>query len=98
MLAEFVSVCPAPAATEAVLSRFPVAAASMVPFIVMVRKLVPPTGILTPVKRRLLPVDASVPQLAVPLAKQLIVTPVMAAGMVSVTLAPTAFDGPALST
>ena len=72
--------------TFAVLARLPVAAASTVPLTVIVRKLPAPAGMLTPVYERLLPAEAFVPQVAVPLATQLIVVTVIAAGIVSTTV------------
>ena len=92
------STCPAPTMTVAELTRLPVLAEFTVPPTVTVKKLAAPAGRLMPVKSRLLPADAFVPQLAVPLATQLIVAPMMAAGMASVMLAPVAFAGPALET
>ena len=92
------SVCPAPAVTVAVFTRLPVAAGLTVPLIVMVRKLPAPALMFTPVNDTALPADALVPQLAVPLATQFAVTPVIFAGTVSATLAPVAFPGPALLT
>ena len=93
------SVCPDPAVTVAVFARSPVAAALTVPLTVMVTKLPLPALILTPVNDTVLPPGLTlVPQTAVPLATQLVVTPVIAAGTVSATLAPMAFVGPALPT
>jgi hypothetical protein len=64
----------------------------------MVRKFPAPAGILTPVKDKLLPAEAFAPQVAVPLAAQLIVTPVIDAGITSTTPAPIAFEGPEFDT
>ena len=45
-----------------------------------------------------MPTEAFVPQLAVPLATQLMVVPVIDAGIASATFAPMAFEGPAFET
>ena len=82
----------------AVLTRLPMAPALTVPFTVMVTKLVEPLLMPMPVKDTALPFEVLVPQLAVPEATQLALTPVIAAGTVSATLAPTAFEGPLLPT
>ncbi len=83
----------------AVFTNSPVVAALTIPLIVIVIKFPAPTGILTAVKERLFPAEAFVPQLvAFPLATQLIVKLVMEVGMVSVTLAAVASDGPRLET
>ena len=92
------SVCPPPAVTVAVFTRSPVALGLTVPLTVMVRKLPAPVLMFTPVKDTALPTEALAPQLAVPVATQFAVTPVMFAGTASATLAPVAFDGPVLLT
>lgn len=98
LLPGVVSVWPAPAATVAVFDRLPVVAGATVPLAVYVTKLPAPTGTLTFVKERVLPAEPLVPQEAVPDATQLKVTPVIAAGTASVTVAPVAFDGPLFDT
>ena len=50
--------------------------------------------VLKKIRPRVAEINAFEPQLAVPVVKQLIAVPVIAAGIVSVTLAPMAFDGP----
>ena len=49
-------------------------------------------------KLTLLPAEPSVPQLPVPVTAQVTVTPVIAAGTVSVRLTPVAVEGPAFVT
>src|SRR5438128_520189 len=92
------SVWPAPTVTVAVLTRLPIVAALIVPLTVMVSEFAAPAAMLTLVNERALPAEPFVPQLAEPLATQVIVVPVIDAGIVSATETPVAFDGPLLLT
>ena len=85
------SVTPAGAAIVAVLTRLPVADALIVPVTVNVTE--PPTGRLTVALMLPLPLAG---QVAPPVAVQVQVTPVRAAGIVSVTVAAVTADGPVL--
>ena len=99
LLPGFVSVDPAPAVAVAVLIRSPVASGLTVPVTVSVIALPAPGATLRPAKLTALPDEEPFgPQLAVPVTAQLAVTPVIAAGTLSVMLKPVAEDGPALVT
>ena len=93
LLAGVGSVTPPGAAIAAVLTRFPVAEALIVP--VTVNVAVPPTGRSTEALMLPLPLAG---QVAPPLAEQVQVTPESAAGIVSVTVAAVTADGPLLPT
>ena len=67
-----------------------------VPVTTIVTELPPPAAMSTVVA--MLPAPLAAPQLALPAAVQVQVTPVSCAGTVSLTLAPTRSDGPALVT
>ena len=86
------SVDPAPASIRAVLVRSPSAAGDTVPLSVNVT--VPPTGRSSSVSIAPEPLPAA--QVAPPAVAQVQVTPVIVAGGVSVTRAPSIVDGPAL--
>ena len=92
------SVEPAPAVTVAALTSGPLAAGLMVPFTMMVSAWPAPGASLAPVKLTLLPAEALVPQLSVPVAVQVAVTPVMAAGTGSAMVNPVAVLGPSFVT
>ena len=94
----FASVEPGPAVAAAVLTRSPVASGLTVPATVSVIALPAPGATVAPVKLTLLPEEPSTPQLPVPATAQLAVTPVIAAGTVSVMLKPAAVDGPTFVT
>ena len=98
LLPGFVSVEPAPAVTAAVLTRMPVADGLTVPLTVSVSALAAPGARLESVKLTRCRPSRSSPQAPVPVTAQLTVTPVMAAGTVSVRLKPVAADGPAFVT
>ena len=98
LFAGAVSIAPAAAVTVAVLTRSPVASGLTVPSIVSVRWLPPPGGRLALVRLTLLPATLVVPHRASPAATQCAVTPVIAAGTVSVTRTSVAVEGPALVT
>ena len=74
----------------------PVALGLTVPVIVRVTAWPAPAASVAPAKLRLLPDDALVPQLAVPVVAQLTPTLVIEAGTTSVMSTPFAFDGPRL--
>ena len=94
LLPVFASVEPAPAATVAVLIRSPVASGLTMPLTVSVIALPAPGATLAPAKLTALPEEPFVPQLAMPVTAQLAVTPVIAAGTVSVMLKPSAVGRP----
>lgn len=87
----FGSVVPAGAVTVAVLMRFPVAPAAM--FAVRLYVAVPP---LSRVTVSLMLPDPDAVQLEPAVAEQVHVAPDNAGGSVSLTVAPTAVDGPLL--
>lgn len=84
--------------TEAEFDKAPVKPLSTVPEMVNTRELPAPLFRALPVKLTLLPAVALVPQVAVPLATQLTVTPVIAAGTASPNAKLVALSGPALVT
>ena len=89
------SVVPGGVPTVAVFAPM-VPPAGAVPLTVMVTALAPPTP--TVAARLTSPVPDPVPQLEVPDAAQLQLTPVNCGGTVSAIVAPTAMEGPALVT
>ena len=92
------SVEPGPAATVAALTIGPVALGLMVPLIVTVISWPAPGATVAPMKLTLLPAEALVPQLSVPVAVQVAVTPVISAGTRSAMVTPVAVLGPAFVT
>ena len=97
LLPGFGSVVPPGTVTVAVLAAIVLGVVSgAVPVTTMVIELPPPAAMSTVVAT--LPAPLAVPQLALPAAVQVQVTAESWPGMVSATLAPTRFDGPALVT
>ena len=96
LLAGSVSVAPLPAATVAVFTRSPVASGAIVPAMVIVSML--PGGRLAPTLPIGLRTALRLPQLAPPVATQVTVGLVIAAGSSSLRLTSVAVDGPALLT
>ena len=92
------SVEPGPAVTVAALTSGPLASGLMVPLTVRVSAWPAPGASVAPVKLTLLPADALVPQLPVPVAVQVAITPVMAAGTGSLMVTPVAVLGPVFVT